>query len=74
MRAAHANDQAQGTERWARQGRRVKGHARHENSASMAFHYDVSNAFYALWLGEAMVYSCAYFESPEDSLGRAQQA
>ena len=74
LHAADANDEAKGTERSARQGRRVKGHARHENSASITFHYDVSNAFYALWLGEAMVYSCAYFESPEATLAQAQQA
>ena len=74
LHTADANHRAPGTERSARQGRRVKGHARHENSASIAFHYDVSNAFYALWLGEAMVYSCAYFESPEASLAQAQQA
>jgi cyclopropane-fatty-acyl-phospholipid synthase len=58
----------------ARQACRVKGHARHENSASISFHYDVSNDFYALWLDEAMVYSCAYFEAPEVSLAQAQQA
>ena len=71
---ADADGQAQGAESPALQGRRVKGHERHENSASIAFHYDVSNAFYALWLDEAMVYSCAYFESPEVSLAQAQQA
>ena len=74
LRTANADGQAQSTESPARQGRRVKGHARHENSAAIAFHYDVSNAFYALWLDEAMVYSCAYFESPEIDLAQAQQA
>ena len=69
-----ADGQAQDSEREARQGRRVKGHARHENSASIAFHYDVSNAFYALWLDDAMEYSCAYFEAPAVDLARAQQA
>jgi cyclopropane-fatty-acyl-phospholipid synthase len=71
---ANAVVQAHGRESPALEGRRVKGHARHENSASIAFHYDVSNAFYALWLDEAMVYSCAYFESPEIDLAQAQQA
>ena len=74
LHTANADGQAQGAESPALQGRRVKGHARHENSASIAFHYDVSNAFYALWLDEAMVYSCAYFESPEVNLAQAQQA
>jgi cyclopropane-fatty-acyl-phospholipid synthase len=71
---ANVEAQTQGTESSALQGRRVKGHARHENSASIAFHYDVSNAFYALWLDEAMVYSCAYFETPKVALAQAQHA
>jgi len=39
---------------------------------SIAFHYDVSNDFYRLWLDEHMVYSCAYFEMPEEDLNTAQ--
>ena len=73
LRTSNVAGQAQGVES-ARQACRVKGHARHENSASIAFHYDVSNDFYALWLDQAMVYSCAYFETPEASLAQAQQA
>lgn len=74
LSTANAEAQAQSTESSARQGRRVTGHARRENSASIAFHYDVSNAFYALWLDEAMIYSCAYFETPKVDLAQAQQA
>ena len=40
---------------------------------SIAFHYDVSNEFYQLWLDERMVYSCAYFESPEQDINQAQR-
>ena len=36
------------------------------------FHYDVSNAFYGLFLDPEMVYSCAYFETKETSLEEAQ--
>jgi cyclopropane-fatty-acyl-phospholipid synthase len=54
--------------------RAVKAHSRQENAAATQFHYDVSNEFYALWLDEAMVYSCAYFEHPDDSLEAAQEA
>jgi cyclopropane-fatty-acyl-phospholipid synthase len=36
------------------------------------FHYDLSNAFYRLFLDAQMVYSCAYFGSPETSLDEAQ--
>jgi cyclopropane-fatty-acyl-phospholipid synthase len=56
------------------QGRAVKDHSKLENSDAIQFHYDVSNAFYALWLDPAMVYSCAYFEQPDRDLEQAQQA
>lgn len=39
---------------------------------TIAFHYDVSNEFYKTWLDERMVYSCAYFETPEQNLETAQ--
>lgn len=42
------------------------------NKAAIAYHYDVSNEFYRLWLDKQMVYSCAYFEDMADSLERAQ--
>jgi cyclopropane-fatty-acyl-phospholipid synthase len=37
-------------------------------------HYDLGNDFYRLWLDEAMVYTCAYYDSPEASLEEAQIA
>ena len=43
------------------------------NRAAIAFHYDVSNDFYRLWLDEQMVYSCAYFNNPGESLDQAQR-
>lgn len=52
----------------------VRRHSRDENRQAIAFHYDLSNDFYALWLGDGMVYSCAYFESDEASLEQAQRA
>ena len=54
--------------------RSVKAHSKVENQDAIAFHYDVSNAFYALWLDQSMVYSCAYFEHPTDELDDAQYA
>jgi len=39
---------------------------------SIAFHYDISNDFYRLWLDERMIYSCAYFEHPQQNLEQAQ--
>ena len=47
-------------------------HSRDSDQAAIAFHYDVSNQFYKLWLDEQMVYSCAYFHRAEDSLDTAQ--
>ncbi len=43
------------------------------NRDSISFHYDVSNDFYALWLDEQMVYSCAYYEDASQSLEQAQR-
>lgn len=37
-------------------------------------HYDLGNSFYRLWLDRQMLYTCAYFESPEASLEEAQEA
>jgi cyclopropane-fatty-acyl-phospholipid synthase len=41
--------------------------------AAVRHHYDVSNRFYQLTLGPSMVYSCAYFTTPDDSLEAAQE-
>jgi len=40
--------------------------------AAVRHHYDVSNRFYRLVLGPSMVYSCAYFVTPDDTLEAAQ--
>jgi cyclopropane-fatty-acyl-phospholipid synthase len=40
---------------------------------AIRYHYDVSNAFYALWLDRHMVYSCAYFETGDEDLDTAQE-
>jgi cyclopropane-fatty-acyl-phospholipid synthase len=37
-------------------------------------HYDIGNAFYALWLGSTMAYTCAYYPTPEATLDEAQVA
>lgn len=36
-------------------------------------HYDLGNQFFSLWLDDTMNYSCAYFQSPDDTLGQAQR-
>ncbi len=37
-------------------------------------HYDLGNDFYRLWLDEHMVYTCAYYQTPEATLEQAQTA
>ena len=49
-------------------------HTRHADRNAISHHYDVSDAFYALWLDPRMVYSCAYFPSGDASLEAAQVA
>jgi cyclopropane-fatty-acyl-phospholipid synthase len=41
--------------------------------AVVRHHYDVSNAFYRRLLGPSLVYSCAYFAAPDDTLEAAQE-
>jgi len=56
----------------ARRGPRMFRHTRTVDAEAIRYHYDVSNQFYSLWLDRNMVYSCAYFRSPQDSLDDAQ--
>ena len=55
-----------------RRGPRIIRHTRKIDAEAIAYHYDVSNEFYGLWLDRNMVYSCGYFRSPDDSLEDAQ--
>ncbi|MFZ4966846.1 class I SAM-dependent methyltransferase [Pseudomonas gingeri] len=51
-----------------------QAHDKETDAASISYHYDLSNAFYQLWLDREMVYSCAYFETEDATLEEAQQA
>jgi cyclopropane-fatty-acyl-phospholipid synthase len=53
------------TQRWA---------SRTATARNIRFHYDRSNEFYRLFLDAQMVYSCAYFHTPEATLDHAQSA
>ncbi len=46
--------------------------SRRDNKEFIQFHYDVSNDFYKLFLGEEMQYSCGYFTRADNSLDQAQ--
>jgi cyclopropane-fatty-acyl-phospholipid synthase len=37
-------------------------------------HYDIGNDFYKIWLDERMLYTCAYFSTPDTGLEDAQLA
>ncbi len=52
---------------------------RHSTSATASqqnihHHYDLGNDFYRLWLDENLVYTCAYFPTPDATLEAAQTA
>lgn len=49
-------------------------HNRKRDARAIEQHYDVSNEFYQLWLDQAMVYSCAYFPTGNETLEQAQNA
>ncbi|HTL91331.1 MAG TPA: cyclopropane-fatty-acyl-phospholipid synthase family protein [Steroidobacteraceae bacterium] len=52
---------------------------RHDNTLlgsrdNIHHHYDIGNAFYELWLGPTMAYTCAYYPHPAATLDEAQVA
>jgi cyclopropane-fatty-acyl-phospholipid synthase len=48
-------------------------HSIERDRQAVTYHYNTSNDFFALYLDKRMVYSCAYFESPEEDLETAQK-
>jgi cyclopropane-fatty-acyl-phospholipid synthase len=48
-------------------------HSRERDRAAIAYHYDLPSDFYGLFLDRRMIYSCAYFRSPDDDLDTAQE-
>jgi cyclopropane-fatty-acyl-phospholipid synthase len=48
-------------------------HSRDRDRQAITYHYDFPAEFYALWLDRRMVYSCAYFATPEEDLDSAQE-
>ncbi|MEU7718562.1 class I SAM-dependent methyltransferase [Streptomyces tibetensis] len=47
-------------------------HTKHTDRRAISHHYDVGNDFYEIVLGPSMVYSCAYWPSPDSTLEQAQ--
>jgi cyclopropane-fatty-acyl-phospholipid synthase len=56
------------------QRRRGRRHSRRRDASAVRHHYDVGNDFYALVLGPALTYSCAYWGDGVDDLETAQRA
>jgi cyclopropane-fatty-acyl-phospholipid synthase len=54
---------------------RLRGglHSRSRDRDAISHHYDVSNEFYEMVLGESMTYSCAVFTDPDEALAQAQE-
>ena len=48
-------------------------HSQGRDRVAVRHHYDVSNDFYRRLLGPSLVYSCAYFADPGESLEAAQE-
>lgn len=51
---------------------KLNKHTKKQNVHDVQSHYDLGNDFYELWLDSTLTYSCAYFQTPEDSLEQAQ--
>ncbi|HWZ53039.1 MAG TPA: cyclopropane-fatty-acyl-phospholipid synthase family protein [Granulicella sp.] len=47
-------------------------HSVERDRTAISHHYDQPVEFFRPWLGESLVYSCAYFRSPADDLATAQ--
>ncbi len=54
--------------------RSLTAHTLARDAAQIQFHYDVSDAFYTLWLDPRRVYSCAYYRETGMTLAQAQEA
>ena len=52
----------------------LEPHALARARTNIHHHYDISNAFYQLWLDPELVYTCAYFPTAAVGLEEAQQA
>ncbi len=55
--------------------RKLRGarHSKERDREAVTYHYDFPTEFFATFLDRRMVYSCAYFLSPDDGLDTAQE-
>lgn len=59
---------------WLQRAKSIGAHTLARDAAQVQFHYDVSDAFYALWLDPRRVYSCAYYRETDTTVAQAQEA
>ncbi len=50
----------------------LQSNSKRQAKKNIAYHYDLGNDFYKLWLDETMTYSSALFRSGQESLEKAQ--
>jgi cyclopropane-fatty-acyl-phospholipid synthase len=50
----------------------LRGNSKRQARKNIAYHYDLGNEFYGLWLDDTMTYSSALFTSGQESLEKAQ--
>ena len=52
----------------------MNSNSKRQAKKNIAYHYDLGNEFYRLWLDDTMTYSSALFQSGQESLEAAQRA
>jgi cyclopropane-fatty-acyl-phospholipid synthase len=73
--------QLDATNRVVSQATRILNRLRHQRNdntetgsrKNIAYHYDLGNEFYSLFLDPSMAYSCAYYDRADDTLEAAQE-
>jgi cyclopropane-fatty-acyl-phospholipid synthase len=51
----------------------LQSNSRRQARKNIAYHYDLGNDFYRLWLDDSMTYSSALFKTGQESLEKAQE-
>ncbi|WP_420224629.1 class I SAM-dependent methyltransferase [Pigmentiphaga litoralis] len=74
----HESPITSGNRNWfsavGKRGVSIIRHTREHDARQIEFHYDLSEAFYALWQDPRRVYSCAYYRDSDMDLAQAQEA
>lgn len=52
----------------------LSGNTLHGSRTNIHHHYDIGNDFYRLWLDRELLYTCAYYPTPDATLEAAQRA